>query len=109
MKKILQINFKLRGSKYQAQGTGPEADAKAKQALLQDAQSALKVKGLLWKIFLYNEAEKTAGGIYLFKDDASVQAFLKEIMATQKNNPDFEAKVFDIVLEPTKIARGPVD
>jgi hypothetical protein len=66
MKKILQVNFKLRGSKYQAQGTGPGAEDKAKQTLIQDSKSTLNVKGLLWKIFLYNEAEKSAGGIYLF-------------------------------------------
>jgi len=60
-----------------------------------------------------NEAEKSAGGIYLFKDDASVQTYLKgEIIAGVKSNPavyNFEAKVFDIVPEPTKISRGPVD
>jgi hypothetical protein len=68
---------------------------------------------LLWKVWLFNEAEKSAGRIYLFKDDASVQAYLKgELIAGTKSNPafsDFEAKVFDIVLEPTKITRGPID
>jgi hypothetical protein len=109
MKKILQVNFKLRGSKYQSGVSGPEAEAKAKQMLIEDAKSTLNVKGLLWKIFLHNEAERSAGGIYLFEDDASVQAFLKALRAVQKNNPDFEVKVFDVVPEPTKIARGPVD
>jgi hypothetical protein len=60
-----------------------------------------------------NEAEKTAGGIYLFKDDASVQAYLKgPIVAAVSKNPAFssvEAKVFDVLEKHSKITRGPVD
>jgi hypothetical protein len=71
------------------------------------------VKGLQWKIWLMNEAEKSAGGIYLFEDDASVEMFLKgEIAASLKTNPalsDVEVKVFDILPEHTKITRGPVE
>jgi hypothetical protein len=59
-----------------------------------------------------NDTE-TAGGIYLFKDEASVETFLKgEIVAALKKNPtlsDIEAKVFDIAAEHTKITLGPVD
>ena len=105
MKKILQINFKVKAVTPElmqafasmAPRFGPNGD----------------VKGLQWKIWLMNEAEKSAGGIYLFKDDASVQTYLKsEIIAGLKKNPavfGFEAKIFDIVPEPTKISRGPVD
>jgi hypothetical protein len=60
-----------------------------------------------------NESEKSAGGIYLFKDDASVEAYLKgEIVAGLKSNPaisNIEAKVFDILPEHTKITRGPCE
>jgi len=105
MKKILQINFKFKIQRSElekaflqvAPRLGPSGD----------------VKGLLWKIWLVNEAEKSAGGIYLFKDDASVEAFLKgEIVAGLKSNPalsNIEAKAFDILPEHTKITRGPVD
>jgi hypothetical protein len=102
MKKILQINFKFKVTRPQVE-----------QFFLQGAQPIANVKGLLWKVWLMNEAEKSAGGIYLFKDDASVEAFLKgEIIAATKKNPalsDFEVKVFDVLPEPTKITRGPVD
>jgi len=104
MKKIVQINFKFKI---------PRSDLE--KAFLQMAPRfgpSGDVKGLLWKIWLINEAEKSAGGIYLFNDDASVKAFLQgEIMAGLKNNPavsDIEAKVFDILPEHTKITRGPV-
>jgi hypothetical protein len=60
-----------------------------------------------------NEAEKSAGGLYLFKDDASVETYLKgEIVAGLKSNPaisNIEAKVFDILPEHTKITRGPCE
>ncbi|MGD0496210.1 MAG: YdhR family protein [Candidatus Bathyarchaeia archaeon] len=102
MKKILQIDFKFKATRPQVE-----------QVFLQGAQPIANVKGLLWKVWLMNEAEKSAGGIYLFKDDASVEAYLKgEIIAATKNNPavsDIEVKVFDILPEPTKITRGPVD
>ena len=106
MKKILQINFKFKVEKR----------SELEKAFLKEAPRfgpRGEVKGLLWKIWLMNEAEKSAGGIYLFKDDASVEAFLKgEIVAGLKSNPalsDIEAKVFDILPEHTKITRGPVD
>ncbi len=105
MKKILQINFKFKISRSELE-----------KALLQVAARfgpSGDVKGLLWKIWLVNEAEKSSGGIYLFKDEASVEAFLKgEIVAQLKSHPavsDIEAKVFDILPEHTKISRGPVD
>jgi hypothetical protein len=102
MKKILEINFKFKL-------TRPEIE----QTFLQRAPLIANVKGLLWKIYIMNEDEKSAGGIYLFKDDASVEAFLKgEIVAGLKSNPalsDIEVKVFDILPKHTKITRGPVD
>ena len=100
MKKILQINYKYNR-------TRPEQE----KAALQAAQPVANVKGVIWKVWILNEAEKTAGGIYLFEDEASAEAYLKgPIVATVKrNNSDFEAKIFDIVPEPTKITHGPVD
>ena len=105
MKKILQINFKFKV-------TRPELE----KAFLKEAPRfgpGGEVKGLLWKIWLINEAEKSAAGIYLFEDDASVEAFLKgEIAAEIMKHPalsDIQAKVFDILPEHTKITRGPID
>jgi hypothetical protein len=105
LKKILEVNFKYNVTKSElekaflqaAPGFGPSGD----------------VQGLLWKIWLVNEAEKSSAGIYLFKDDASIETFLKgEIFAGVKTHPalsNVEAKVFDILPECTKITRGPVD
>ena len=105
MKKILLINFKYNTPRSDLEKAflkvaprfGPDGDC----------------KGLLWKIWLMNESEKSAGGIYLFKDEASVEAYLKgEIVAGLKSNPaisDIQAKIFDILPEHTKITRGPCE
>ena len=102
MKKILQINYKYNR-------TRPEQE----KASLQAAQPIANVKGIMWKVQIVNEAEKTAGGIYLFEDEASVEAYLEgPIIAAMKSMPvisDFEAKIFDLIPEPTKITHGPVD
>jgi hypothetical protein len=105
MKKILQVSFKFNM-------TRPELE----KAFLEGAPAFRpggNVKGLLWKIWLMNGAERSAGAIYLFKDDASVEAYLKgELFAMLESHPalsDIEAKAFDILPEHTKITRGPVD
>ena len=102
MKKIVQINLKYKV-------TRPELE----KAFLEIAQPVANLKGLLWKIWIINEVEKSAGGIYLFEDDASVQAFHEgELVAAIMKHPalsDVEAKVFDILPKHTKITRGPVD
>jgi len=101
MKKILQINLKFKVTR-----------AELEKAFLEVAKPIADVKGLLWKVWLINEAEKSAGGIYLFKDDASVEAYLKgKIVAGIMAHPalsNVEAKVFDILPKHTKITRGPV-
>jgi hypothetical protein len=83
------------------------------QSFKESAKAIANVKGLIWKVWIMNESEHSAGGIYLFKDDVSVQGYLKgEIVAGAKKNPavsNFEAKIFDILPEPTKITHGPVD
>ena len=102
MKKILQINYKYNRTRQEQE-----------KASLQSAQTIANVKGIIWKVWIVNEAEKIAGGIYLFEDEASVEAYLKgPIIAAMKKVPvisGFEAKIFDIIPEATKITHGPVD
>jgi len=67
----------------------------------------------MWNVWIVNDAEKIGGEIYLFEDEASVEAYLEgPIIAAMKSMPvisDFEAKIFDLIPEPTKITHGPVD
>jgi hypothetical protein len=107
MKKIVQINFKFKVKRSDLEKHWLE------HASIFGPKG--KVKGLLWKIWLMNEAEKSAGGIYLFKDEASAQAYVNgPIIAAGRKCPlcsayDAEIKVWDILPEHTKISRGPVD
>jgi hypothetical protein len=100
-KKILQINFKFKPT--------AEEIHKAFEPLVQQFAD---MKELEWKIWMIDPAKKTAGGIYLFKDEKSVNNYLNgKIVASIKTNPalsDLEAKVFDIIPDFTKRTRGPV-
>ncbi len=100
--KLVQIN-------YRYDRTRPEQE----KAALQSAQVIANVKGIIWKVWIVNDAEKTAGGIYLFEDEASAQAYLNgPIISAMKSMPiigNFEAKVFDIMPEPTRVTHGPVE
>ncbi|MCP4704428.1 MAG: YdhR family protein [candidate division Zixibacteria bacterium] len=99
--KLLQINFKFSITK-----------AEYEEAASSLAGTFAGVDGLRWKIWLLNEAENEAGGLYLFKDESSLDAFLNGPLAEQvKSHPafgDMSAKPFDVMTEPTVTCRGPV-
>ena len=99
--KILQLNFRF---------NVPRADYEQVVAPL--AGDFAHVPGLQWKIWLMNEAESEAGGIYLFEDESSLQAYLEGPLAgAVRAHPalsDLSAKVFDSIEELTAITRGPV-
>ena len=99
--KILQVNFKFNVSRTDyEQAVDPMADDFA------------DVPGLRWKVWLMNEAESEAGGIYLFTDETSLQTFLDSPLAAAViGHPalsDFSVKQFDVMESPTAVTRGPL-
>jgi hypothetical protein len=69
------------------------------------------MSGLRWKIFLVNEAEREVGGICLFDDEASLQAYLDGPVAALKDDPtlsDISVKQFDVMEEHSAITRAPI-
>ena len=99
--KILQINFKITTSaKDYATLVAPLADPIA------------KTPGLEWKVWLFNEENHEAGGVYLFRDEASVNAYLGgEIVAGMKKVStikDISAKIFDIDEKLSPKTRAPI-
>lgn len=68
--------------------------------------------GLRWKIWMINEDESEAGGIYMFESPADVQAFLdSELAAAVTSHPalrDFSVKTFAVMPDQTAVTRGPV-
>jgi hypothetical protein len=97
----MQLNFKfgVSGSEYE-------------QAVSPLASQFAAVAGLRWKIWMINEAENEAGGIYMFEDEASVNAFLEGPLAAQVTGhpalSDFSVKQFDVMGSLSEVTRGPV-
>ncbi|MBN1669286.1 MAG: YdhR family protein [Anaerolineales bacterium] len=98
---ILQINVKI---------NIPVSEIET--AWLEVVQPIADTPGLRWKVWLKNEADREVGGIYLFNDAASVQAFLDgPIVSAMKASPainDISVKQFRIMEAHTVITRGPV-
>lgn len=63
---ILQVDFPYPGP----------FGANMAAAMHELAQSICNEPGFLWKIWTENETEHSAGGIYLFADEASAKAYL---------------------------------
>ncbi|MHA1947776.1 MAG: YdhR family protein [Candidatus Hodarchaeales archaeon] len=101
MGKILQINMNY----------GIDAEVLAK-AFMELAQPIADVEGLKWKVWIHNAEEKSCGGIYLFKDEASVKGYLDgEIVAGIAANPalsNISLKVFDVLPDHSKVTRAPL-
>lgn len=99
--KIVQINFKL---------TTPTADYAKMAGPLADPIA--KVHGLVWKVWIYNEQQHEAGGIYLFKDETAANDYLAgDIVAGLKSQTtikDITVKMSDIDEGLSRKTRGPI-
>ena len=96
--KLLQVNCKFTGTRIEYEA-----------ANLPWAQPIADRPGLRWKIWLMNAADGEAGGIVLFDDDASRQAYVDDLLT----EPDpsishMSIKRFDVLDEHSAITRGPV-
>jgi hypothetical protein len=98
---ILQVNVKF---------SIPRADLAA--AWLGAAQPIADTPGLQWKVWLMNEAESEAGGIYLFESKDAVESYLAgPVVAALKASPvisNISAKTFDVLEEHSAITRAPL-
>jgi Putative mono-oxygenase ydhR len=100
--KILQVNMKF---------SIPRSDLE--KAFLDAAQPIADTPGLAWKVWLMNEAENAAGGIYLFENEAALQNYLAgPIVASLKTNPvlsNLDVKVFDVLERHSAVTRAPLE
>lgn len=100
--KILQINYRFKVSVDDYVG-----------AVAPMAEDFAAVKGLCWKVWLLNEERKEAGGIMLFEDQESLDAFLNGPLAAKvTGNPalsDFSVRQFGVMKKETGITRGPLE
>ena len=102
MFRILQINFN-----YDMTSTEYE------EAVAPLANPIANMDGLVWKVWIINKEAKEAGGIYLFKNAAAVDAYMSgEIVAGIASNPKFtniSAKQFDAMESISSITRAPFE
>jgi hypothetical protein len=98
---VIQINFKLNVSSAEY---GKICDSVI--------QSVSDVPGLVWKIWMLNEQQGEAGGIYLFQDEQSLAAYLAgPIVAQVKTMPqlrEISVKQFDVMPKETAVTKGPI-
>jgi hypothetical protein len=98
---ILQVNMNY---------SIPRADLG--NAWLGVAQSIADTPGLVWKVWLMNEAEREAGGIYLFESEEAAHAYASgPIVAALKASPavsNISAKMFSVLGDHSAITRGPL-
>ena len=100
-KRVLQVNFKFSVARSEYEELASSL-----------AQAFAEVPGLSWKIWIMNEAESEAGGIYYFDSGESLQLFLaSELAASVQAHPavsEFSAKTFEVMEAVTVTTRGPV-
>jgi hypothetical protein len=100
-KTILQINYTYNIPRKEFEASVSPA-----------AHDIAKVPGLRWKVWLVNEKENEAGGLYLFDDEAHARMYLEgPIVAGLREHPnvsDVRVKQFNIMEAPSQLTRGPL-
>ena len=99
--RILQVSFQF--------DTSP-ADYKRAMEPLADAVAA--VPGLHWKLWLLNAEQCEAGGVYLFADEPSLEAYeAGPIIAGLRSHPmlsQFCLKRFEVLEDISAVTSGPI-
>ena len=76
------------------------------------AEMFVNLPGLKWKIWLDAPEENRTGGIYLFEDRASADAYANgPLMDRHRNNPtllDLQVRTFNTREEMSRITRAPI-
>lgn len=72
------------------------------------AKSITQEPGFIWKIWTENEKTQEAGGIYLFEDEKSAQAYINKHSARLKTFGinQVNTKIFDVNIPLTEITKG---
>ncbi len=99
MTKVLQIDFPY---------TGPFGEEMAEMSR-ELAHSITEEPGFIWKIWTESSEANQGGGIYLFTDQPSAEAYLQKHAARLKEwgINEVNAKIFDVNQELTHLTHGP--
>lgn len=96
---LLQVNFRFNMSRDEyEQAVGP---------LAPDIANA---PGLRWKVWIMDEVGQEAGGIYLFDDETSMQAYIGLLQGMLQGPAfsDVQFKTFAVLEALSEITRGPI-
>ena len=99
---ILQVNYRF---------NAPRSQHVAMVTPLAEPLSG--VPGLIWKIWLMNEADSEAGGIYLFENREAANAFMNSQaiadFVAQPTITSVSAKMFEPDEILSRVTRGPLE
>src|SRR5499433_4095198 len=98
---VLHLRFKLRVSPHLLLAHSREV-----------ATTIASVEGLIWKIWVFEEAEFEMGGMYLFANRQSAEAYLNHpAIQAVRNNPALvstESKLWDVESSLSALTRAPL-
>ncbi len=101
--KVLQVNYRRENG---------QDDAEQAARLQHDAEHIAQVPGLLWKVWIYDDEQQRAGGLYLFDSEEHARAFGDGILpGALGSNPgvsDIDARYYDVDEKLSAITRGPI-
>jgi hypothetical protein len=100
-KQLLQLNFKFGMPREEYE-----------RMMNEMASTFADVQGLVWKVWLMDEENKGAGGIYMFDSEASLNDFLAGDLAAQVTShpafSDMNARPFEVLAGPSRTTRAPL-
>jgi hypothetical protein len=100
--KLLQVNYRRERGQDDAEQAEHQRGA---------AERIAQAPGLQWKIWIYDDENQAAGGIYLFDSEEHARAFGDGIPALLEKLPgvgDIERRYYDVDEALTAVTRGPV-
>jgi hypothetical protein len=101
--KLLQVNYRRERD---------QDDAEQAEHLLGAAERIAGLPGLQWKVWIHDDADGTAGGIYLFDTEEHARRWGDEMLPHSLGRlpgvSDIDARYFDVDERLSVITRGPV-
>ncbi|MGO9884289.1 MAG: YdhR family protein [Solirubrobacteraceae bacterium] len=101
--KLLQVNYRRERG---------QQDAEQAEHLLEAAERIAGVPGLQWKIWIYDNSQRAAGGIYLFDTDEHARAWGDQMLPNSLGRlpgvGEIETRYSDVDERLSAITRGPL-
>ena len=101
--KLLQVNYRRERG---------QDDPEQAEQLLADAEQISGLPGLQWKIWIYDDVARAAGGIYLFDTEEHARIWgdemLPHALGALPGISKIDTRYFDIDERLSAVTRGPV-